>query len=75
MFSVIRQEKTALRDSRGGTVYRRAYLCDRNEDVASLPSEDAPGSVAYTADDARIWVLDHTPCWRPCVVGGIPWSV
>ncbi len=75
MFSVITQEKTSLRDSRGGSVYRRAYLCDGDEDLKALPTEDAPGSLAYVAETGKCCVLDHVGTWHPCAEGGIPWRV
>lgn len=75
MFSVISQEKTPLRDHRGGSVYRRAYLCDTAADVDTLPVDDAPGSLAYVAADSTCHVLDHTGTWRVSREEGIPWRV
>lgn len=75
MFSVINQEKTPLRDSRGGNIYRRVYLCDDDEDVPALPKGDAPGSLAYVTETGKGYVLDHGKIWRVCPVGGIPWQV
>lgn len=64
MYSVLQQEKTALRDGRGMTVYRRLYLCDEAEDVAALPREDAPGSGAVVAEGGSFYLLDHRRTWR-----------
>jgi hypothetical protein len=64
MYSVLRQEKTALRDGRGMTVYRRLYLCDTAEDLAELPVDDAPGSGAVIAEGGGLRILDHARCWR-----------
>ena len=75
MFSVIDQNKTTLRDSCGGSVYRRVYLCDSEADLSDLPVSDAPGSVAYTADAGQSYVLDHVGNWRACSGGGVPWHV
>lgn len=75
MFSIISQEKTPLRDSRGGSVYRRLYLCDGDADLSEIPTADAPGSVIYVADTGKTYVLDHGKCWRPCLEGGVPWHV
>lgn len=71
MFSVILQEKTPLRDSRGGNIYRRAYLCDTAEDLAGLPVSDAPASVAYVADGGQSYILNHHKAWIPCPSGGV----
>ena len=73
MFSVILQEKTPLRDSRGGSIYRRAYLCDTLEDLESLPVSDAPASEAYVAEEGKTYILDHHKTWVPCPMGGMPW--
>ncbi len=75
MYSVINQEKTPLRDSRGGNIYRRVYLCDTEADVPALPTSDAPGSLAYAAAEGKGYVLDHGKTWRVCSTGGIPWRV
>lgn len=63
MYSVLQQEKTALRDGRGMTVYRRLYLCDTSEDVAGLPVEDAPGSGALVAEGGGFYLLNHKHAW------------
>ncbi len=75
MYSVLQQEKTNLRDSRGGTVYRRLYLCDTAADVKVLPQEDAPGSLAVVADGGDLCLLDHSRTWRPAGSGqgGVVW--
>lgn len=73
MFSVLNQEKTALRDGRGMTVYRRLYLCDEAEDVAMLPCTDAPGSGALVADGGALFLLNHRGRWLPCG-GGHGWE-
>ena len=75
MFSVICQEKTPLRDHRGGSIYRRSYLCDDDRDMAVIPTEDAPGSLAYTATEGKCYLLDHHKCWHLCPAGGVPWGV
>ena len=75
MFSVISQEKTPLRDSRGGNIYRRIYLCDGGEDLGEIPMGDAPGSLAYTAAEGKCFVLDHGKHWRLSPGGGVPWGV
>ncbi len=64
MFSVIRQEKTILRDARGTTVYRRFYLCDTPADVARLPTDDAPASTALVAAGGATFLLDHGGVWQ-----------
>ena len=64
MYSVMQQEKTALRDRRGMTVYRRVYLCDTHGDLVLLPVEDAPGSCAIVADGGEVFLLDHGKIWR-----------
>lgn len=78
MYSVMQQEKTALRDSRGMTVYRRVYLCDTEVDVTALPVEDAPGSCAVVADGGRVFLLDHGKAWRSASgvvgMGGVLWK-
>ncbi len=78
MFSVLRQEKTALRDARGGTVFRRLYLCDAASDTEALPVTDAPGSVAVVADGGGCWLLDHAGVWRAAeglrIGGGALWN-
>lgn len=63
MYSVLQQEKTSLRDSRGMTVYRRFYLCDSAEEVADLPVEDAPGSAALAAEGGAFYILNHKRTW------------
>lgn len=77
MFSVLQQERTALRDGRGMTVYRRLYLCDRAEDVADLPADDAPGSGALVAESGEFYVLNHGRSWCPVPgavgLGGCLW--
>ena len=75
MFSVIDQSKTVLRDSRGGSVYRRCYLCDDEADLTELPLSDAPGSLAYVADTGKSYVLDHKGSWKACSGGGVPWHL
>ncbi len=76
MYSVMQQEKTALRDGRGMTVYRRVYLCDTVEDVPALPVEDAPGSCAIVADGGEGYLLDHGKIWRPAPgLGGMGGSL
>jgi len=78
MFSVMQQEKTALRDGRGMTVYRRLYLCDTEADLAELPLDDAPGSGALIADGGGFYLLDHGRSWRlanPAIgMGGCLWK-
>lgn len=77
MFSVLRQEKTPLRDGRGMTVWHRLYLCDGEADVATLPVEDAPGSGAVVADGGGFYLLDHSRVWRRADgavgIGGCVW--
>lgn len=80
MFSILKQEKTSLRDPQGITVYRRLYLCDAIGDVSRLPVGDAPGSVAVVAGEGgRAWLLDHQRVWHPADVGagmgGVLWSI
>ena len=64
MYSVLQQEKTALRDARGASVYRRLYLCDTPTDLATLPAEDAPGSGAVVAAGGGFYLLDHCHNWN-----------
>lgn len=64
MYSVLQQEKTVLRDSRGTTVYRRLYLCDTPADVEALPTDDAPGSGALIALGGGFRLLDHNRVWQ-----------
>ena len=77
MFSVLQQEKTVLRDSRGMSVYRRLYLCDTAEDVSELLVSDAPGSGALVAEGGALYLLDHNCRWREASamteVGGCIW--
>ncbi len=80
MFSILHQEKTAFRDARGGTVFRRLYLCDTEADIEALPVSDAPGSVALPADGGDIRLLDHCGTWRRTghlqfSLGGGLWSI
>ena len=75
MYSVIHQTKTLLRDRRGDSVYRRSYLCDTAEDLPLLPTDDAPGSLAYIAVAGRYYLLDHHKTWHPCPPGGAPWQI
>jgi hypothetical protein len=78
VFSVLKQEKTALRDGRGMTVYRRLYLCDEIEDVAAMPRTDAPGSGVIVADGGAAFLLNHRGEWCPCegitLMGGGLWK-
>ena len=64
MYSILQQEKTVLRNSRGMTVYRRLYFCDTSEDLESLPTEDAPGSGALVAAGGEFYLLDHSRTWQ-----------
>ena len=75
MYSVLEQEKTPLRDERGATVFRRLYLCDAEEDLATLPVTDGPGSGAMVADGGGFYLLDHSRAWRRAdgAVGGCLW--
>ena len=77
VYSVMQQEKTALRDGRGMTVYRRLYLCDTELDMRGLPVDDAPGSCAVIADGGQLFLLDHRKCWRRATglqgMGGSLW--
>lgn len=77
MYSVLQQEKTALRDARGMTVYRRLYLCDGEEDVAALPRDDAPGSGALVAEGSGFYLLSNSRTWCSCprlfTMGGCLW--
>ena len=80
MFSIMKQEKTSLRDAQGITVYRKLYLCDATEDVSRLPVGDAPGSLAVVAGEGgRAWLLDHQRVWHPVDartgMGGGLWSI
>lgn len=75
MFSVIKQEKTIVRDRGGASVYRRAYLCDGVDDVERLPLCDAPGSLCYVSETADIYILDHTPKWCCVGKGCLPWKI
>ena len=78
MFSVLKQEKTALRDGRGMTVYRRVYLLVEMEGVAALPHTDAPGSGVIVADGGALLLLNHRGEWCPWEgnirIGGGLWS-
>jgi hypothetical protein len=77
MYSVLQQEKTALRDGRGMTVYRRLYLCDTEADIPTLPVEDAPGSGALVAEGGGVYLLNHARVWcsapGACGMGGGLW--
>lgn len=77
VYSILQQEKTALRDGRGMTVYRRLYLCDTEEDVTTLPAEDAPGSGALVAAGGEMYLLNHNRVWcrasGACGMGGGLW--
>ncbi len=64
MYSVLQQEKTVLRDSRGATIYRRLYLCDTPADLEALPADDAPGSGALIACGGHLYLLDHHRTWQ-----------
>lgn len=64
VYSVLQQDRTSLRGRQGMAVFRRLYLCDRGEDIAALPVEDAPGSGALVAEDGSFYLLDHGGCWR-----------
>ena len=64
MYSVLQQDRTSLRNGQGMTVFRRLYLCDGSEDLAALPTEDAPGSGAIVAEDGGFYLLDHSGVWR-----------
>ena len=75
MFSVIRQEKTPLRDRCGGSIFRRSYLCDSTDEISQLPTGDAPGSVCLVADKAALYVLNHEGVWCVCPTGGVPWLI
>ena len=78
MYSVLQQDKTALRDGRGMTVYRRFYLCDREEEVSELPDGDAPGSAALVAEGGAFYLLNHGRVWcradRALWGGGFLWK-
>lgn len=78
MYSVLEQEKTLLRDERGGTVFRRLYLCDTSKDVDGVPVTDAPGSGLLVADGGGFYLLDHGKVWRRAdqalPVGGGLWK-
>ena len=76
MSSVLQQEKTSLRDGRGMTVYRRLYLCDREEEIHELPVEDAPGSAVLVAEGGALYLLNHRRAWCPAdraLLGGGLW--
>lgn len=75
MFSVIRQEKTLLRDRSGGSIFRRSYLCDTVGELPTIPTEDAPGSVCLAADTGELYVLNHGGVWCACPTGGVPWLI
>ena len=64
VYSVLEQAKTALRDGRGMTVFRRLYLCDAEADLEALPVTDAPGSGALVVEGGGLWLLDHGRTWR-----------
>ena len=64
MYSVLQQERTSRRNGQGMTVFRRLYLCDRREDMPTLPVDDAPGSGAVVAEDGSFYLLDHGGCWN-----------
>ena len=64
MYSVLQQERTSLRNGQGMTVFRRRYLCDREEDMATLPADDAPGSGAIVAEGGSFYLLDHGGAWK-----------
>ena len=79
MYSVLTQEKTALRDRDGRLVYRRLYLCDTEGDVSSLPVTDAPGSGALVAAGGQMYLLDHAATWQAAggmaaAAGGSLWK-
>ncbi len=71
MFSVLHQEKTSLRDERGGTVFRRLYFCDTEEDIPALPVEDAPGSMVLVARGGTCRLLDHGGVWQAADGAGL----
>ena len=75
MYSVLEQEKTPLRDERGATVFRRLYLCDTEEDLATLPVTEGPGSGAMVADGGDFCLLDHSRTRRRAdgAMGGCLW--
>ena len=76
MFSVLRQEKTILRDARGGSVYRRLYLCDEMADLSALPTDDAPGTAVIVADSGESYLLDHGGRWHAVPgMGGALWNI
>ncbi len=79
MFSILHQEKTSLRDERGGTVFRCLFLCDGEADIPALPVTTAPGSGAVLAAGGGFYILDHSGVWQRAddarsLIGGGLWN-
>lgn len=47
---------------------RREILVDSQEDLATLPDDTSPGSVAFTADMQSMWMKDNAGGWKK--IGG-----
>lgn len=43
---------------------KREVLVDSQADLASIPSDSAPGSIAYTADMKNMWMKDNDGSWK-----------
>ena len=45
-------------------------LVDSEGDLSSLPSDCAPGSIAYTADLSLVWIRANNKEWTQVQMGG-----
>ena len=46
---------------------REQFLIDSIDDVQNLPSDSAPGSIAYFADRSRAWQMSPSKVWTEVV--------
>ena len=49
------------------------YILDKDTDVSSLPTSDGFGSVAYSIDSHKVYMLDSSKTWKE--VSGIVLSL
>lgn len=62
--------QTSTRQDTYPIARKQEILVDGQSDLAGLPADAAPGSVAYTADMTGMWMKDNAGAWKKIGGGG-----
>lgn len=47
------------------TTYVTEYIVDKDDDIKTLPTGCAPGSIALVAETSNVYILNNKREWKP----------